>query len=905
MEFGLSVREIGAGEDVAEGKGVREKDVSQKGAQEAKGVGQEPKGAALRSVAVEGNVLGEFAQVKITQKYINEGSRGAEFIYTFPLPDNASVCGFLARVGGRTVRGEVKERQEAFREYDDAVRRGDSAYLLESFRPNIFQASLGHAGPGEAIELEITYVQEVKIIDGEMRLAVPTVVAPRYIPGKIGGEKLGMGVAHPTDSVPDADFISPPIGAPDYFASINFQVDAGNRITYINSPSHVIAVETRGSDSAHISLAQGETAMDRDFILAVGVFEEQEPRCLVGEGSGGGHFAYATFTPELPATERGQGTEYIFLIDISGSMDGEKLSQAKNAINICLRNLTGDDTFNLAAFESGLHKFSKVSMSFSQQSLDSATAWVGRLDAMGGTEILPAVRFALGKSAGDGRQKVVLLFTDGQVGNEEEILKVVRAKGKNVRFYPIGIDTAVNTYFINVLAQAGNGWAEFIYPGENVADKVIRQFSRVNAAWLENISIEVAGVKIFDMAGGMPARLYDCEPTSLIFKADSPPGGKVVVRGRCGGQEVEISIDNLQQAPAAEVLERLWARRKLEELEAMLNTGNPRRHRGIREDIVKISEAYGIGSSLTSFVAVHERENKLSGLPETLVIPVSAPRGWGMFDSNDRAPMPSVFGCLAGPDSVRFSSLNRCSAGDLYDEITCMDEPIYEDQSCIEQTGSVPLTPVIPNPCISQGNPIGFGMEQSGIENANKKFSSIRQSSMKLSVTRPSSIVQSEIEQEDSYLSNFHGPVPGQARQGDVIRSLAARQNSDGSFGEAGAAGGESLLQTAEAVIAFATSRGAMAPYRNQVMKALEFLASAREQLIKDAHAAKLAYIALELSVMRKVIKASGPATVLELLAELKIMFEADKMVRELVGFIEMKDIENIKKIIRASCIKF
>ncbi|ABI69364.1 VIT and vWA domain-containing protein [Syntrophomonas wolfei] len=604
------------------------------------------KSVALKAVDVTGTLAADALQITSTQKYLNDSGKNAELIYTFPLPENAAVHDFAARIGETHVSGRIMERDQAFKEYDQAIRSGDSSILLESVRPNVFQVSLGQIDADEEVEIAISYFQEIKNIDTEMRISIPMLLAPRFIPGKPLGKKIGPGRAEPTDRVPDADFISPPIGETGYRATLSLHVHNNTPISSIKSPSHKIRIDRMDEYSATITLQENNTRMNRDFVLNLKLDGETVPRIIYWKNPKDEYFACITYTPELPIIEQRQPKEYIFLIDISRSMEGKKIEHAADAIQICLRNLDEGDSFNLLAFESENHAFAPKSLPYNQENLDKASAWVKNLHAMGGTNILPAVQLAL-KEAGD-QQKVVILATDGQVGNENEIINYVRKRNQNLCLFSLGIDTAVNSYFINQIAEAGNGCAEFSYPGESLEEKMLRHFARINATSMDNVTFSLPNISAYDWAETPPSRLYDMEPYTHLIRLAAPPQEELLITGDCCGQKMVLKVDQIIKIENAEILEKLWAKRKITQLETYLQTGNPRRASGTKEEIVSLSERYHILSTLTSFIAEFERKDKLSGIPETIIIPVDAPHAWGMFEDHVSYFSAGGFGFIGG-----------------------------------------------------------------------------------------------------------------------------------------------------------------------------------------------------------------------------------------------------------------
>jgi len=667
---------------------------------------------ALKAVDVSGELAGEALWVKILQKYLNDTGKNAELIYTFPLPEQAAVCDFTARIGNDLISGNIVEKEQAFREYDEAMRRGDSAFILENVRPNVFQISLGQIDAGEEVEIAIAYFQETKTCDGEIRLSIPTLLAPRYIPGSPAGNKMGPGQAQPTERVPDADFISPPMGNPDYPVAIRLNLDSPTPISSIGSPSHQIVVEQSGPQHAEVRLAAGSSRMNRDFILNIHLKGEALPCLIYGKGQQGEYFAYASFTPELPISQENPGREYIFLIDISGSMGGEKLRQAANALQICLRNLGLDDTFNLVAFESETHTFSPDSISYNQKNLESASTWVNKLEAMGGTNILPAVELALSKVSS--REKIMLLFTDGQVGNEAEIISYVKDHAENLRLFSVGIDTAVNSYFINEIAEAGNGCSEFVFPDESLEDKILRHFSRINAGVMDHISLILPDVPEAIPAGRLPARLYDLEPCSHIFKLSSQPKRGLSVKGQYLDQEISLEIEQGQELKNAEVLEKLWAKRKIAELESYLANTNPRRLKNIQADIIETSQKYRVVSSLTSLLAIYNRHNKLSGLPETVVIPVDTPYGWTLFKANDAS--------LDAPRFLQRSAPAPASRGPIYGASVAPPALTIHGDTCCGPVRESALDHNIPGFLLKKGERDGSLKRWAATQNSDGSF---------------------------------------------------------------------------------------------------------------------------------------------------------------------------------------
>lgn len=742
--------------------------------------------AALKRVEISGELFGNALLVNSCQKYLNDAVPNGEFIYTFPLPERAAVYALTLKINETVIKGEIREKEAAFKLYDESLRQGDSAFLLEQIRDNVFQVSVGQLALGEEIEVEISYYEDLKTVDGEMRIRIPTVLAPRYISGTTSGKKTGPGRISPTDRVPDADLITPPIAQVDYKASIELKLNTLAPLKSIESPSHAIKIKQQAETSALVMLEVEDCLMDRDFILKLLLLGDAPNSLVWGENARGECFAGLSFSAELPPAPSGGTHEYIFLLDISGSMAGEKSVQAAQAIQICLRNLGSEDVFNLAAFESETYLFSPVSLPYDQQNLDRASAWVKKLPVMGGTEILPAVQFALAQSSD--REKIVLIFTDGEVGNEKEIIDLVRRSRSNLRLYSIGIDTAVNSYLINEIAAVGNGYAEFVYPGEDLEEKILRHFSRIHASFLKDLQFEFSGKTAFEASRKLPDRIYDLEEYRLILKLDGRPRGCLTLSGQCGDESLSFEIADSREIKNGEIVEKLWARQKIAELNDYLAYGNPRRAEGIKADIVALSEKYQVISPLTSFVATYQRIDKLSGLPETRVIPVNAPHGWLMFSRQEPEPILSSV-CFAAVDAGEATTGAVCP--DFF-SAPCIPFPVgpgrvFQETQELSLEGPDWVNAVSLNQLAAMQNSNGsFGNTSSGVSGI---IQSTARAIVRLAGSSIISIYRTQIQKAVDYLVSMEAVIADdkalidsvyealeKARDRKIIRSYNRRQ---------------------------------------------------------------------------------------------------------------------------------
>jgi Ca-activated chloride channel family protein len=583
----------------------------------------------LQGVDVTGELLGGHARVRVRQRYRNTESKPIEAVYVFPLPADATLTAFSMECAGRRVQGILKEREEAFRTYDDAVTAGHGAALLDQERPNVFTAQVGNLLPGEETLVDVEFLQAIQVEEGCVRWALPTLVAPRYIPGTPQGDRSAHGWADPTDRVPDADRITPPVGDARYGLTLDLLISLGREVV-VESPSHKLDV-SRAEGGTRVKLSQPNVALDRDLVLSVRSPDTSTPLTTLvthRKGEGPGTFAL-TVVPDLLGMATGhKRQEVVFVVDTSGSMAGESLPQAKGALRLCLRHLREGDRFNIIAFENSYRLFSPEPVTFTQKTLEQADRWVTALRADGGTELLKPMEAAV-RAVPDG---VVVLLTDGQVGNEAEILSIVMGSRKTTRIYSFGIGTNVSDVLLKDMARQTGGAVEFIHPGERIDDKVVAQFSRALAPRVTNVEVRFEGVEAAELAPAEPPLLVDGTPWSLFGRYTTPGTGRLVLKGRAGAETFSLSVPVSFPAESDRpAVEKLWAAERIRSWQDAALVG--RRAQALKERIIQLALAHGIVTPYTSFVVVEERtgERRASGQPETRVVPVHAPAGWAMF----------------------------------------------------------------------------------------------------------------------------------------------------------------------------------------------------------------------------------------------------------------------------------
>ncbi|RMG61460.1 MAG: VWA domain-containing protein, partial [Calditrichaeota bacterium] len=426
---------------------------------------------ALQWQFYQGKVAGPVARFTLEQQFSNQGNEPLELLYTFPLNSDMVITGFRLLINGRLVEGEVKPLEEVQEAFDRAVLEGNTASFLHQHRSNVFTLNVGNLAPGDELRVQLRLIQWLELKGGQLRLMLPTVVGPRYIPGRPTGAGTGFGWAEPTDQVPDADWITPPVspeGVP-YRTSFHIEIAETLPVRSVESPSHRIRVERQGE--ATVIRSATNSRSNRDVVVTVELAALPEGRAWSTALEEGHLVSFWLKGPANPSGRR-QPLDVIFLIDVSGSMAYEKLEVVKQAVRLCLRKLSSRDRFNLMAFSSDFEVWRREWQAMDEASLAAAERWLIGQEAHGGTELLPALQSALKQPVDPERQPLLVLLTDGQVGNEAAIAAEFAERGRGWRVLLFGIDTAVNQELFQQITQVCSGLVEYIYPGEPLEHKV-------------------------------------------------------------------------------------------------------------------------------------------------------------------------------------------------------------------------------------------------------------------------------------------------------------------------------------------------------------------------------------------------------------------------------------------------
>lgn len=562
----------------------------------------------LESVHVRASIIGRFARTAVEQTFQNPHASPLEAVHIFPLPPDGAVVEMELRCGPLVVRAECRERAEAERLFDEARSSGRRAGLLNAERRDVHTLRVTNIPPGESVSVRFVVIERLADAGGALEWRFPTVVSPRYVPGAPVSHH-GDGTSADTDPVPDASRITPPLRLAGG-TRLALEADIIGPAASVSSSLHAVKVQM---GSAIRVAPSAKATLDRDFVLRIEpAASDARPAAIA--------FTDGAFTLAIVSAPAADGAarvprDAVFVLDVSGSMSGVKMDAAKRALKAALRGLESGDRFRLIAFSSEHCSFVSGFSLFDDVTLKEADRWIERLEADGGTELLPPLLDALSGDAAPGRLRTVLIVTDGEVGNDDELTRAVARHRNEALVFTIGIDTSVNEALLKRLARMGGGTCDLMTPFDDIEGRVagLESLLAHPSAW--NVLVQGG-----ELARPEPVVLFAGVPHSLLMSgsAESVRVTGNTAAGAWSGDAVPQRVD----IP----LGALWARERIAWLEDR-DAASPDEHAQSKDEIVRVALAHGIVSRYTSLVAV-ETTTTVTGKAITIVQPVELPAEW-------------------------------------------------------------------------------------------------------------------------------------------------------------------------------------------------------------------------------------------------------------------------------------
>jgi Ca-activated chloride channel family protein len=583
---------------------------------------QQPLLSPVLKTEVDIKVTGIVARTKLTQTFKNPGKYWVNGLYVFPLPENAAVDHLLMTVGERKIEGQIKEKNEAKKIYLQAKAEGKKSSLVAQQRPNMFSNSIANIGPGETIKVSIEYQQTLNFDQQQYSLRFPMTITPRYMPSSTAEEKQTQ------PELPQSLYshVNPDI-------ELQINLHAGFEVQDIKSEFHPISVKRLSDGSHHIQLLKGSVA-NQDFVL--------NWRPELGAVPQSAHFTQQINGDEyglvmlLPPVKTKQATqtqvrELIFVLDTSGSMEGDSIKQAKKALLIAIDQLKATDNFNIIEFNSYAQSLWRMPNPADSNNKEDAKLFITSLSANGGTEMQGALKLAFSQPKIDVSNvlRQIVFITDGSVGNEESLMQLISNKLETSRLFTVGIGSAPNSYFMSEAAKMGRGTFTYIGAVDQVQDKMLTLLAKLQHPAITDIELQLNANTLpsnrqLEFYPKVISDLYKGEPLVLSYRLTDPTIGssnlnssgsssqylsKLNLQARYQGKPWENALQlNAQTRQSG--LSVLWAREKISQLtrdkrraSMQTNSAAAEQHK-YKFQIIETALAHHLVSQYTSLVAV-------------------------------------------------------------------------------------------------------------------------------------------------------------------------------------------------------------------------------------------------------------------------------------------------------------
>lgn len=631
---------------------------------------------------MEAEVAGDLATVKVTQTFINPSTEPLNATYLFPLNHEAAVYRMLMEVGDEIVEAKIRKKEEAQKVFEQAKQEGKAAALLTQHRPNMFTQKIANLMPGMPVKVTMSYTQIVPKVDGAYELVMPLVVGPRYqpagagVPPKVESEvqHIGTWELEALPAYPQVSGLTIPKTLEQDRVSIAVHLRAGMEITQVMSATHSLKVDSPSRKESRITLAKGHTIDNSDFVLRYRLAgAATQPGMLAYRDERGGFFSLMIEPPAMPAPKDIAPREFVFVLDTSGSMDGQPLEASKLFMRRALTHLRPTDYFRILHFGTNTEEFLSAPVLATPENLKVGEEYVNRLYANGGTEMDRAIAQAFAVDQQPDTLRLVVFLTDGYIGNEASILTHLKQNIGDARVYALGVGTSVNRYLLEEMARSGRGQARFINPTEQPEEVAIQLAGKLETPVLTDISVDWGDLQPSEVAPAIIPDLFAGDNIRLQGRYVKPGTYTVKVSGKIGARKATLPVTVTlpeQSDVGMEAIPLLWARSQVAEKMRRINAPyfmkNGENDEQLKEEVTQLGLDYALATQWTSFVAVsrkvvntHPNHAQNANVPLPMVKGVTA-KAYGdtSFSSQMNAAMQAqAFASAAAPEPAMLGGL--------------------------------------------------------------------------------------------------------------------------------------------------------------------------------------------------------------------------------------------------------
>ncbi len=579
----------------------------------------------LKSTTAEINIAGVIADVHVTQTYKNEGKKTLEAIYVFPASTRAAVYGMQMTIGERTIVAKIDRKSAAREEYNRAREEGYTAALLEQHRPNVYQMNVANIMPGDVIKVELRYTELLIPQDKQYEFIYPTVVGPRY--SNASAENAGNSekwVKNPylaEGEIPNYDF------------DLKIMLNSGVPLQKVISTSHQVDISYSNKNAAQIKLKDSEKdGGNRDFILKYQLAGQKiQTGLLLFEGADENFFLAMIQPPKESNPELIVSREYIFIIDVSGSMNGFPISITKDLMRNLLGKLNPSEKFNVLLFAGGSRVFNQKSVSATESNIKKAIYMIDNEHGSGGTQLLPALKKAMALPQTEGFSRTIVIVTDGYVSIERQAFDLIRQNLGEANVFTFGIGSSVNRYLIEGLSRVGKGESFVVTENSEANIKADKFRNYIKSPLLTNIKVQYESFNAYSFEPVHIPDVFAERPVLIFGKYRGDAGGRIILTGVAGNNrnyKIQLNVSDYQSDIKNSALGYLWAR---ERIALLSDYGRVSQDEQEIEEVTNLGLKYSLLTEYTSFVAVDSELRNENGQITSVKQPLPLPQGVSNF----------------------------------------------------------------------------------------------------------------------------------------------------------------------------------------------------------------------------------------------------------------------------------
>jgi Ca-activated chloride channel family protein len=538
---------------------------------------------------VDVKIDGQSAVTKIDQSFYNPSQYQLEGFYIFPIPKGAVINNFTMIINGKETKAELLDADKAKKFYEDIVRQMRDPALLEYSEQNIFKLRIFPIEPNSEKKISISYTQILESDNNLFEYIYP-----------LNTEKFS---AKPLKNV-----------------SVKIDLKSTEKIKNTYCPTHEVDIVSKSDNHSIISYEDEDVKPDTDFKLYFSKNSSQVGLSLLSyqTGKNDGYFLLSA-SPSIDIDKSNiESKDITFILDVSGSMSGEKLEQAKKALLYCVNNLNVGDYFNVIRFSTEAYSLFSSLEKVNKQSINAAKRFIDNLQAIGGTNIDEAFNLAFKNYKKSNRPHFVVFLTDGKptIGemNDEKLVKrILNANKDKSRIFTFGIGDEINTHLLDKLTDATKAWRTYVSDKEDIEIKVSNFYDKIQSPVLSDLRLDFDNIEVYQT---YPKNLPDLFKGSnlLVFGRYKGNGNaKITLSGKLNGNQKEFSLKDKFASSDDEYnfIPPLWASRRIGYLLDLIRLNGDDKE--LVEEITSLAREHGIITPYTSYLIMEDEEIRVRG----------------------------------------------------------------------------------------------------------------------------------------------------------------------------------------------------------------------------------------------------------------------------------------------------